>query len=482
MSLKTKVNGFTSWANFRFGAVGHGKVENIWLSLFDGYNMKVLIESMTGRPLNKLKQFNGFSQSQRETRIQWVIDELIKCEIMDKKMFVDHRSIAAKLATEVFRLLWYLVCYDIYFLWIRSDFLQSNNITLLTSSLFTCIPPNSSSIDGHSNTILQGFLAQTEPNEKFSSKASAEKRDEVMINMTKCQTNNPPTPKECILQLINSHLKMTNEGKKLDPVKNFKDLVDSRVLCSLVNSIVPNTFTSEILLNDRWTVNLALQTIAEVSKCSCPFYAEDLVEADTEAVCSYFTFFFLSGYTLIQSRAAVQRVDTLNREFSKMKEELVQLPAVIYTDVDKKLKMDLEEKLDSNRKELNKLTSNFDIHECRSYVKETEEIQKQVWQTVYNAMKKKYEMVVIPSNMTVNELTNHMMINLSLTKCHGYYEALTRETITKDRKIIAMDGDNRFYDNDSKSGKKKKNGLLDTYLVFQPLMCKTFYQLRTQIM
>ena len=34
-------------------------------------------------------------------------------------------------------------------------------------------------------------------------------------------------------------------------LQNLDDLVDSRVLCALVNSFVPNTFTTEVLLNDR---------------------------------------------------------------------------------------------------------------------------------------------------------------------------------------------------------------------------------------
>ena len=34
-------------------------------------------------------------------------------------------------------------------------------------------------------------------------------------------------------------------------VQSLDELVDTRVLCALVNSFIPNTFATEILLNDR---------------------------------------------------------------------------------------------------------------------------------------------------------------------------------------------------------------------------------------
>ena len=36
--------------------------------------------------------------------------------------------------------------------------------------------------------------------------------------------------------------------------KDFDDITDSKILCALVNSFVPGTFTSEVLLNDRYGV------------------------------------------------------------------------------------------------------------------------------------------------------------------------------------------------------------------------------------
>ena len=35
-------------------------------------------------------------------------------------------------------------------------------------------------------------------------------------------------------------------------IQSLEDLTDSRVLCALINSFVPDTFTTEVLLNDRY--------------------------------------------------------------------------------------------------------------------------------------------------------------------------------------------------------------------------------------
>lgn len=45
MSLETRVNGLTAWANFRLQIVGHDVMKNILAEFMDGYNMKILVES-----------------------------------------------------------------------------------------------------------------------------------------------------------------------------------------------------------------------------------------------------------------------------------------------------------------------------------------------------------------------------------------------------------------------------------------------------
>ena len=44
MSLETRINGMTAWANFRLQIAGHELMKNIVSDIMDGYNMKTLIE------------------------------------------------------------------------------------------------------------------------------------------------------------------------------------------------------------------------------------------------------------------------------------------------------------------------------------------------------------------------------------------------------------------------------------------------------
>jgi len=46
------------------------------------------------------------------------------------------------------------------------------------------------------------------------------------------------------------NLQTVSEGHKFT-VFSLDDLVDSRALCGLINSFIPGTFTTEVMLNDR---------------------------------------------------------------------------------------------------------------------------------------------------------------------------------------------------------------------------------------
>ncbi|MGH0135074.1 UNVERIFIED_CONTAM: hypothetical protein FKN15_056997 [Acipenser sinensis] len=63
-----------------------------------------------------------------------------------------------------------------------------------------------------------------------------------------------PSPDQCILEMVNSHLQMSAKGKNL-LAKSLDNLVDGHILCCLANSFLPGTFTTEVLLNDRFVVS-----------------------------------------------------------------------------------------------------------------------------------------------------------------------------------------------------------------------------------
>ena len=60
--------------------------------------------------------------------------------------------------------------------------------------------------------------------------------------------------------------------------QSLDDLVDSRVLCALVNSFIPGTFTTEVMLNDRWAINLSLRTYEKMMRIDTPVDSQDLAE------------------------------------------------------------------------------------------------------------------------------------------------------------------------------------------------------------
>ena len=52
------------------------------------------------------------------------------------------------------------------------------------------------------------------------------------------------------------------------------DLKDTRVLLTFVNSIFDDIFTPEIMLNDKWSVNLALESLCNLFRISSDFDSE----------------------------------------------------------------------------------------------------------------------------------------------------------------------------------------------------------------
>ena len=59
MSLRTKIRGFTAWINLRLMPYDQ-LLNNVLMDLLTGTNMKLLLESMTGRPMRRLDTMDGY--------------------------------------------------------------------------------------------------------------------------------------------------------------------------------------------------------------------------------------------------------------------------------------------------------------------------------------------------------------------------------------------------------------------------------------
>ena len=66
-----------------------------------------------------------------------------------------------------------------------------------------------------------------------------------------------------------------SEGKGvLDYFQTLGDLKDTRVLLTFVNSLYEDVFTPDIMLNDKWSVNLALEAISNILRIKSDFDSE----------------------------------------------------------------------------------------------------------------------------------------------------------------------------------------------------------------
>lgn len=418
--------------------------------------MKVLLESLTGKPLEKLQSFDGLTQQQKITRVEWIVKELKNAKIISKATHVDSRMFAMRCADQVFDLLWCLVCHDIWFVWERSEFLQQAQGQILTSKAFSWTPPPpppKTPTHKVEKSMLQGFgsksLVQTPvdtPELPSESPTSLSKSDDMVTKRRRSM--NFPSPEYCILDMVNAHLKMNREGRKLTRgVLSLSDLTDSRVLCALVNSFVPETFTTEVLLNDRWTINLALTTANQMFKSSNPFDSQDLVEGDVMSVCCYFAFLFMSGYKYRQSRAVLKRLDELNVLKIGIRDEIEQFPSLITNVKDLKRKKELDSLLSVYEEEIQFLEQNYDIAKCNIWMKQVAEIQIKCRALVAEKIVQRFDVVKVPRNVTINDLAVDLVINLSLTCGTGFYSSKVHETVWKGRKLVLRDKETgEFYD------------------------------------
>ncbi|XP_052800681.1 uncharacterized protein LOC128231667 isoform X2 [Mya arenaria] len=244
-----------------------------------------------------------------------------------------------------------------------------------------------------------------------------------------------PPPEECILEMVNYQLKTTRDGKGLF-CYSIDDFVDSRVLCALVNSFVPNTFTADLLLNDRWTIHLALKTAEKMFYAETPFDAEDLVEAEPIAVCAYFAFFLMVAYRYRQTTAVVERVDFINMLIREVNLELEKFPAVIAHMGELQQRKDLKSQLDKHRQAVEKLHKKFDIEFCRKWVQHVEHVQNELRRDIREKMRHRFEVVEVPRNITINDFCVAAVINLSLTNGSGFYYSSTKENVSEGKRIV----------------------------------------------
>nr|XP_054761378.1 uncharacterized protein LOC129267777 [Lytechinus pictus] len=508
MSLRTRMNGFTAWVNLRLNKYDM-LLKNVLMDLLGGTNMKMLLQSMTGIDNKKLQSFDGLTHQQKATRMEWIVKELKENEVIPGDIFVDFRLFAMRHAEHVFDLLWRLVSHDVWFTWDRLEYLTTNDDRILCEVPFewTPKPPPEKKKKkkvSYQKSFLSGFggsslIADTlpdspnpfesppeslvsspapstpplptpppppyTPNSAGSLRSHGESESppppepkhvrfpgEDFCKKFKKKSQHRPDPEECILEMVTAMLNSTREGRKLN-VEGLDDLVDSRVLCELVNSFIPGTFTTEVLLNDRWTINLALKTFEKMIRINTPIDSSDLLEADPMAVCCAMCVYFMCGFKIRQAKAVINRLIELEHQTRAAQHDLDNLPEVL-EDVEliKKRKM-LKETLEDCNQERVLIESKFDVGACRQWWKHIETIQTETREAISKKMTDRFDQMTVPRAVSMNDLCISLAINLTLTQGSGFYLCKARETVTTDRRIVLKDAETGDFIDDFTHGK-----------------------------
>ncbi|XP_050411091.1 uncharacterized protein LOC126825502 [Patella vulgata] len=454
MSLRTRIRGFTAWVNLRIMPYNH-LMNNVLMDLLTGTSMKYLIESFTGRDLKRLESFDGLTAQQKQTRVDWIVDELKKCNVIPDDVKIDARLFAMRSADHVFDLLWRLISHDIWFVWERAEFLQHDDVDILTQVPFKWTPdPPPAKKKKKSKTkksLLTGFGSASLVEDKSAGNDTPEEPEEEWIQYPRADfmknfkkkrrdLGKYPSPDHCILEMVNSQLKKTKEGRNLY-CYTIDDLVDSRVLCALVNSFVPNTFTADLLLNDRWTINLVLRIAEQMFYIETPFDSEDLVDADPMAVCSYFCFFFMCAYKYRQSKAVVNRIDWIKKLMRECNHVLSKLPEPPIDPLDIQKKKDMTTETCRHRDAIVIMEKRFDVGYGRKWLQHVEDCKLEVRKEIKSKIKDRFDIVTIPRNITINDVCLSFVINLSLTNGSGFYLLEGKEMLTEGRKVVLFQKD-----------------------------------------
>ncbi|KAH9518692.1 hypothetical protein Btru_005995 [Bulinus truncatus] len=363
------------------------------MDLLLGTSMKNLTESITGTSIKRLDSMDGLSPQQIQTRINWAVEELKKCEILPHDVYVDSRLFVMRNADHIFEMLWRLIIHDIWFLWERYEFLQHEDPKIITQVPFkwTPDPPPKEKHKKSNKSLLSGFGTSA-----YLLKKDEKKNEDTRIKFPDCEfmkkfklkkveQEKYPSPDVCILEIVNSQL-----------------------------------------------------------------------QADGMAVVSYFTFFFMVAFKYRQCQIVTSRMNELEKLAENFSKELSKCPLIASNAQELQKRKDFKAHIELIKKEINSLSERFDIKYCQQWVKHVNNTKSEVKKTIETFISKKFECVIVPRNITISDLCLSCMINLvvnnitlwiicliikgftfqSLTNGSGFYLSEERETLTDNRQLI----------------------------------------------
>lgn len=380
--------------------------------------------------MKKIQSCDDLTDQQKKTRIEWIIAELQDNDVLPYNYVYDRDRLVIGDPDEIAWFLWNLVRYDIKEVWdITRQFLLSESQVLNESYSWIPVPRAESPFDGNTGLSYK----------EVKNRENARKLREKKKNMK---------PEDAIIETILQHIEQSPGGRRCPPLNDIEDLSDTRILLRLINSIFPQTFTPEVLLNDRWTINLALDLVGEMMNVPHKVDSEDLVHCDLMAVCAFFAALLMRGLQFKQAVAVVERADSCQDKLIHNSKTLEDLPNIAQSLEVIRNKKELALKIEVIGKELSKLNNLHDVPKLREWVKKLTLLKAQVNEDIGTKIRNRFEVTDVPRSTTINSIVKFMYINLNLTTGLAFYTSNCKEVVSPERKLVLYDKKTEEYYDD----------------------------------
>ncbi|KAI6652590.1 Ankyrin-3 [Oopsacas minuta] len=400
----SRAHGFTGWINSVLARKSESS--SILNSLMEGNTLQLLLESMTGQPQTRIQSMQGLTDNQKVIRVDWFISSLKKAKLLPNNYQIESKRFAQKSSEVVFTTLAYLILYNL--IGIRN--------------------------------VLPKFLQPSHPASLIKSRLtfSAQEDNKSSLNIDSLE--------RLSLDIINRILRNDKYTKRLQ-LSDMSGLADSRVLCAIINTFIPGTFTAEVLLSDRWTISLCLEGVTKALRTNFLMEVPDLLAGDEWALSGFVAALCIQGVryrqeTLVRERA--KRLVTLLKE-NKSQLDLILEAGPVQAEALKLKTVALENNLQNHQKEYKELSSVFDLAHCDEWHKHVVDVQLMIRNKILKQMDIRFDQIDCPSPMTINEMCEEFAINLGLTCNIAFYRPVTKETIWPDRKLVLYERSKGLY-------------------------------------
>ncbi|XP_075062083.1 uncharacterized protein LOC142150797 [Mixophyes fleayi] len=316
--------------------------------------------------------------------------------------------------SQVLNLLWKLISYDLLFTWERSSQLMHSDVKVICSVPFKWTPetwpperekPESRSVSSllASLDALSNKSHQPNPEDRntspdttvwhpFPGRVLARSFNK---NIPKGGWASYPSPEQCALQMVNALLKEASKDTIVEITK-IEDLKHCNVICTLVNYFLPHTFAVDVILDDRWAVNVALKTFDALLFITTSFSCDDLLQGDLQAVCAYVCFVCMAGLKYKQNRSVVNYFKQLTFKIEVAVSRLKIFSSEKLEPNQSAEKYDLQLKVIEMKNELQWLKKSYDLERCQKWVKHARKVQKKTKDIIQQKIKDRFEIVVVP--------------------------------------------------------------------------------------